>query len=141
MPVMCIECNEVKHAYRINGVTFSKKRLSELFPLWESNTESLWRYLFLMPFFAETKTVEEAPTDTGKYAIFKAKRLLKAMKLDKDAFGPFMAVAAEAGGIKDNNMMHAIVSQSHDHTCDCGVKKSPQNWDGNVVDIRSYTRH
>ena len=140
MPVMCIECNETPKAFRVNGVTFSKRKLAEFFPQWESNTETFWRYLLMMPFFAETKEVSEAPTKVGAYAIFKAKRMQKAIGIYNEAIPAFMIMCAQMGKISEENF-NTIAEQCHDHICDCGVQKSPRNFgDNNVVDMRSYPR-
>jgi hypothetical protein len=128
---MCIECNETSAAFRVNGVTFSKRKLAEFFPQWESNAETFWRYLLIMPFFAETKQMDEAPTKVGKYAIFKAKRIRKAIGLPIEAIRPFMIMAAQMGHISEDNF-GMVADQCHDHICDCGVQKSPRK-DGKTL--------
>src|SRR5882757_724308 len=64
-----MDISETPKAFNINGITFSKKRLAELFPGWGCDIKTFYRLMIIMPFFASQKRVEEAPTVTGKYAI------------------------------------------------------------------------
>jgi hypothetical protein len=138
---MCIECHETDKAFRMNDVVFSKRKLREFFPQWEANAETFWRYLLMMPFFAETKEASEAPTKVGYYAIAKAKRLQKAIGIYDHAIPAFMIMAAEMGNVSEGNF-NMVANMCHDHVCDCGVKKSPRDFgDNNVVDLRSYPRN
>ena len=130
MQAMCITVNEMPHAYRINGVTVAKKHLRELFPSWGDSQDAFYRYLVLVPFLAETKEPEDTPTKTGFYAVFKAKRIQKALEIYGDVIVGFMMVSAQMGHL-DPDSFGMIADQAHDNICNCGVKKSPQ-----VVDIR-----
>jgi len=119
-----VDIHETAHAFRLNGVTFSKRCLAELFPIWGATDESFYRFLVIMPFFAETKEIGDAPTKVGNYAIAKSKRLLESLKLPHDAIPAFMAMAAQLGNL-DEEDAGDIALQCHDAICKCGKKKSP----------------
>lgn len=124
--MMRIEVNEMKHAFRVNGVTFSRKRLLELFPMWGDKETTMYRFLVIAPFLAETKEVEDAPTEQGRYAIYKAKRLHTALGLDgedRQTIPAFMMAAAQMGELPVERIGE-IATAIHDSTCGCGVKKS-----------------
>jgi hypothetical protein len=128
--VSCIHVNESVAAFNINGVTFAKKYLRELFPSWGDSDNSFYRYLVMVPFLAETKEPEDTPTPIGFYAVAKAKRIQKALDVYGDDIVGFMMMAAHLGNIDPDNF-GAIADQCHDNICNCGKKKSPQ-----VVDLR-----
>lgn len=131
-----IDINETKHAFRINGVTFAKKKLSELLPLWGDDVDSFYRYLVIMPFFATSKDVGSAPTPLGNYAIAKSKRIFDTLELDNNAIPVFMMMAAQMGHIEEEGFSECLSdlsNQTHDAICNCGVKKSGRIKSGHTV--------
>lgn len=119
---LSVNIHEMKHAFNVNGVTFSRKKLAELFPSWGDSLESFYRFLCIAPFLSETKEVEDAPSSVGKYAIFKAKRIQKALNLYEDMIPAFMVMAAKMGNLEDDHIGE-ISDQCHDQVCNCGKKK------------------
>ena len=117
--------NETPKAFNVNGITFSKKRLAELFPGWGCDIKTFYRLMIIMPFFATQKKVEEAPTSTGKYAIAKSKRIYETIGLDEGSLLPFMTIAAELGDLQIPKCLDDITEQCHDQICGCGAKISP----------------
>ena len=120
-----MDIHETPKAFNVNGITFSKKRLAELFPGWGCDIKTFYRLMIIMPFFASQKSVEEAPTVTGKYAISKAKRIFENIGLDDASILPFMQIAAQLGELQIPECLDDITEQCHDQICGCGAKVSP----------------
>lgn len=123
-----VELSQTEKAFRINGVTFAKRRLAELFPAWEATEQSFCRLLVLTPFIAETRSVEKAPTECGKYTVAKCKRILAALNLPEEhgaIVAAFMVAVGQMGDIEPENFS-SLMDQAHDHLCDCGEKREPK---------------
>jgi hypothetical protein len=135
--MMKVEVNEMKHAFRVNGVTFSRKKLGELFPEWGNEIQTLYRFMVIAPFLAETKEVSDAPTELGRYAIAKAKRIHEALAFpDRDAIAPFMMMAGQMGKI-DPDDFGDIATALHNNICGCGKDKRLDS----IIDRARRTLH
>lgn len=120
-----VEVNTMAHAFNVNGVAFSRKYLSEIFPAWGDSEETFYRFLVMVPFIAETRDIDDAPGALGRYIVYKAKRIYKALELPRDAVGPFMLASCQMGEFNPENMKD-IYDAMHDIICDCGVVKGRQ---------------
>lgn len=138
MPVFALAINETPKCFNINGVAFAKRQMRELFPNWGDTQQTFYRFLVIAPYLADRKNPEETGKPAGKYAVLKARRIMKELKLPDVAIVPFMMACAQIGQITPENF-GALADEIHDATCDCGVSKTPRNFQAdNVVDMRSF---
>ncbi len=98
--VIRINIEESEHAFRINGVTYAKRHLLATMKKREDGDlhKTLARYLTIVPFLATAYTASEDASESIKYGAIKAKRLYKALELNKENTLLFMLFAmAQAG--------------------------------------------
>lgn len=112
--VIAMEVNTTRKAFRINGVTFAKSRLGEIFPGHDIDDEATFcRYLTVVPFLNQKFGEEDYTSPTAKYAIVKAKRIWQALGIDQDegtvAFMLIMMSKASNGTVDDIDSANDLV--------------------------------